>query len=287
MTLKKLFTEYSEALHKLYSKNEAETLTTWLFEEILGKKRTDILKDESIGQLPEALEIAMEQLLSGTPIQYILGFAPFYGREFFVSPAVLIPRNETEELVHLIIKENHQKGVRILDIGTGSGCIPITLALEMYETLVYAVDVSEEALETAIKNASKLKARVVFEKLDILKEEIPFHDLDIVVSNPPYVRYSEKEQMHRNVLDHEPHLALFVFDEDPLLFYRVIAEKAKMVLKPGGKLYFEINEALGRDVEKLMESSGYSQVRIIKDLNDKERMAIGHLAGSVSTRSST
>jgi release factor glutamine methyltransferase len=278
MTLKKLFTEYSEALLRLYSKNEAETLTTWLFEEILGKKRTDILRDEPIEQLPEALETAMGQLLSGTPVQYILGFAPFYGREFFVSPAVLIPRNETEELVHLIIKENQKIGVRLLDIGTGSGCIPITLALEMNETIVYAVDVSEEALEMAIKNASKLKAIVTFEKLDILKDEIPFHDLDIVVSNPPYVRYSEKKNMHRNVLDHEPHLALFVYDEDPLLFYRVIAEKAKKVLKPGGKLYFEINEALGKDIQKLLESLGYSQVRVLKDLNDKERMVIGHFA---------
>jgi release factor glutamine methyltransferase len=278
MTLQKLFTEYSEALLRLYSKNEAETLTTWLFEEILGKKRTDILRDEPIEQLPEALETAMEQLLSGTPVQYILGFAPFYGREFFVSPAVLIPRNETEELVHLIIKENQKMGVRLLDIGTGSGCIPITLALEMNETIVYAVDVSEEALEKATKNASKLKASVTFEKLDILKDEIPFHDLDIVVSNPPYVRYSEKKNMHRNVLDHEPHLALFVYDEDPLLFYQVIAEKAKKVLKPGGKLYFEINEALGKDIQKLLESFGYSQVRVLKDLNDKERMVIGHFA---------
>ena len=275
MTLKKLFTEYSEALHKLYSKNEAETLTTWLFEEILGKKRTDILKDEPIGQLPEALEIAMEQLLSGTPIQYILGFAPFYGREFFVSPAVLIPRNETEELVHLIIKENSGKGLRILDIGTGSGCIPISLALEMEGPEVFAVDISEEALKVAEQNAKSLGASLEFLKLDILTEKIPVGNLDIVVSNPPYVRYSEKEQMHRNVLDHEPHLALFVFDEDPLLFYRVIAKKAKMVLKPGGKLYLEINEALGRDVEKLMESSGYSQVRVLKDLNDKERIAVG------------
>jgi release factor glutamine methyltransferase len=273
MTLKKLFTEYNKALLGLYSKNEAESLTIWLFEVILGKKRMDIIKDEPIDLLPEALETAMEQLLSGTPIQYVLGFAPFYGREFLVSPAVLIPRNETEELVHLIIKENQQKGVRILDIGTGSGCIPITLALEMNEAILYAVDISEKALETAIKNASNLNAKVTFQKLDILKEEIPFHDLDIVVSNPPYVRYSEKEKMHKNVLEHEPHVALFVFDEDPLLFYREIALKAKRVLKSGGKLYFEINEALGPDIQKLLESQDYSQIRIVKDLNGKDRIA--------------
>lgn len=275
MTLKKLFSEYSEALLGLYSKNESEHLSLWLFEEFLGKKKIDILKNEPIGPLPEALETAMKQLLSGTPIQYILGFAPFYGREFSVSPAVLIPRNETEELVHLIIKENQQKGIRILDIGTGSGCIPITLALEMNQPLLYAVDISEGALEIANKNASKLHAKVTFEKLDILKEEIPFHDLDIVVSNPPYVRYSEMKKMHKNVLEHEPHLALFVFDEDPLLFYRIIAEKAKKVLNPGGKLYFEINEALGESTLKLMEDQGYSHVRVLRDLNGKERILNG------------
>lgn len=275
MTLKKLFTEYSKALLGLYSKNEAESLTIWLFEAILGKKRIDILKDEPMGSLPKELETAMEQLLSGTPIQYVLGFAPFYGREFFVSPAVLIPRNETEELVHLIIKENSGKGLRILDIGTGSGCIPISLALEMEGPKVFGVDISEEALKVAEQNAKSLGASLEFLKLDILTEKIPVGNLDILVSNPPYVRYSEKSMMHRNVLDHEPHLALFVFDEDPLLFYRVIGEKAKKVLKPKGKLYFEINEALGKDIQKLLESLGYSQVRVLKDLNGKERIVIG------------
>jgi release factor glutamine methyltransferase len=275
MTLKKLFTEYSKALLGLYSKNEAESLTIWLFEAILGKKRIDILKDEPMGSLPKELETAMEQLLSGTPIQYVLGFAPFYGREFFVSPAVLIPRNETEELVHLIIKENSGKGLRILDIGTGSGCIPISLALEMEGPKVFGVDISEEALKVAEQNAKSLGASLEFLKLDILTEKIPVGNLDILVSNPPYVRYSEKSMMHRNVLDHEPHLALFVFDEDPLLFYRVIGEKAKKVLKPKGKLYFEINEALGKDIQKLLESLGYSQVRVLKDLNGKERKVIG------------
>ncbi|MFD2203746.1 peptide chain release factor N(5)-glutamine methyltransferase [Shivajiella indica] len=275
MTLKELFQEYSGALQKLYPKNEAESLTFLLFEEFLGKKRIDLLRNENMDKIPEALKVALWKLMAGEPIQYIIGKAPFYGREFFVNPSVLIPRNETEELVHLIIKENQQSGLKILDIGTGSGCIPISLALEMDKPSVYAIDISEDALETAIKNASELHAKVDFKILDILKEEIPFQDLDIVVSNPPYVRYSEREQMHQNVLDHEPHLALFVYDEDPLLFYRVIAEKALKVLKPGGKLYFEINEALGKDTKKLMESLGYSKVRLVKDLNDKDRMLVG------------
>jgi len=130
-------------------------------------------------------------------------------------------------------------------------------------------------LDMVKRNSGMHKAPVIFRKLDILEDAIPFEELDILVSNPPYVRYSEKEKMHKNVLEYEPHLALFVFDEDPLLFYRVIAEKAKKVLKQGGKLYFEINEALGDDVKRLMEELDYSQVRIIKDLNDKDRILVG------------
>ncbi|MDX5478012.1 MAG: peptide chain release factor N(5)-glutamine methyltransferase [Cyclobacteriaceae bacterium] len=277
--IRELFKDYQQQLMALYPAEEAESLVIWLFEEFLGKKRMDIIKDDEVEFLPESLVSALEQLLSGRPIQYILGTAPFYGREFEVSPAVLIPRNETEELVHLIIKENPQKGLRILDIGTGSGCIPISLALEMQDAEVYGVDISDEALEMAERNNLVLHACVKFQKLDILTEEIPWTGLDIVVSNPPYVRYSEKEMMHRNVLEHEPHLALFVFDEDPLLFYREIAHKARRALKPGGKLYFEINEALGADTKKLMEGLGYSQVRVLKDLNDRDRMVVGVFKG--------
>ena len=273
MTLRKLFESYKEGLQKLYPKNEAESLTIWLFEEFLGKKRRDLIQDDGEVAIPKQLTTAFQELLQGKPIQYIIGKAPFYGREFFVSPAVLIPRNETEELVHLIIKENPKKGLRILDIGTGSGCIPITLALEINDPEVFALDISEEALKVAEQNAKSLGVSFEFLKLDILKEEIPLGNLDIVVSNPPYVRYAEKTKMHQNVLDHEPHLALFVFDEDPLLFYQEIARKAIKALKPGGKLYFEINEAFGTDIRKLLESLGYSQIRILKDLNGKERMA--------------
>lgn len=275
ISIRELFKEYVDKLSSLYPLEEAESLVIWLFEEFLGKKRMDIIRNEQVEKLPEALQDALEQLLKGKPIQYILGSAPFYGREFEVSPAVLIPRNETEELVHLIIKENPQEGLRILDIGTGSGCIPVTLSLEMARPQVFAVDISSEALEMAKRNAFIHHAAVEFHLLDILKQDIPLDKLDIVVSNPPYVRYSEKEKMHQNVLDYEPHLALFVFDEDPLLFYREIANKARKVLKPGGKLYFEINEALGADTQKLLEDLGYSRVRVLKDLNDRERMVVG------------
>ena len=275
ISLRDLFLEYKGQLKAIYPEQEAESLVYWLFEAFLGKNRLDIIQDNALNEIPASLQEALEQLLQGKPIQYIIGRAPFYGRDFEVGPEVLIPRNETEELAHLIIKENPQESLKILDIGTGSGCIPVTLALEMNRPEVFAVDVSEAALEMAKRNADRLYAAVTFQKLDILEENIPYEQLDIIVSNPPYVRYSEKERMHQNVLAYEPHLALFVFDEDPLLFYRAIAEKAKMVLKSGGKLYFEINEALGEDTRSLMETLGYSEVRILKDLNGKDRMLLG------------
>nr|WP_306413692.1 peptide chain release factor N(5)-glutamine methyltransferase [Cecembia lonarensis] len=275
ITLRQLFSKYTTQLDSLYSAQEAESLCFWLFEEYLGKKRLDIVKDGELQEIPDSLQQAFEQLLEGKPIQYITGKAPFYGREFEVGPEVLIPRNETEELVHLIIKENPQEGLKILDIGTGSGCIPITLALELKQPKIFAVDISPEALNIAERNSAKHGTSVIFRKLDILEEAIPIEAIDILVSNPPYVRYSEKEKMHKNVLEYEPHLALFVFDEDPLLFYRVIAEKGKKALKPGGKLYFEINETLGDHVKGLLEELGYVQVRIIKDLNGKDRIGTG------------
>ena len=274
-TLQGLFQEYSNKIQKLYPKQEAESLVLWLFESYLGKKRMDILKNETLENLPSGLTIAVENLLMGMPIQYILGKGPFYGREFVVSPAVLIPRNETEELVHLIIKENPKEGLHILDIGTGSGCIPVTLALEMKMPTVFGIDISEEALDIAKKNADLLQSKVDFIQSDILKEELPFEDLDIIVSNPPYVRHSEKNLMHTNVLAYEPHLALFVYDEDPLLFYRIISQKALKTLKSGGKLYFEINEAFGKETKELMERTGFLDVEIFEDLNGRQRMVRG------------
>jgi release factor glutamine methyltransferase len=162
--------------------------------------------------------------------------------------------------------------LRILDIGTGSGCIPITLALEIKDSEVFGLDISEKALSVASKNAISLGAEVVFQKCDILNEEIPFKHLDIVVSNPPYVRKSEKEMMHDNVLKHEPHLALFVDNDDPLLFYKKIAKKAIKVLRPHGRIYFEINEALGNETADILTEYGYTEVKLLEDLNGKNRM---------------
>lgn len=269
-----LFKKYSQRLQEIYPKQEAESLVYWLMEHFLEIKRKDILLDKIIPTIPPALDQAVEKLKKGMPIQYIIGSAPFYGREFKVGPSVLIPRNETEELVHLIIKENNFPGLKILDLGSGSGCIPITLALELELASVSGVDISEEAVHLAEFNASELGAWVNFSILDILSEDLPSLEWDILVSNPPYVRRSEKAQMHQNVLDYEPHLALFVSDEDPLLFYRVISQKGNAVLKSGGKLYFEINEAFGAQVVDLLSSIGYEQIRLIKDLNDKDRIIV-------------
>ena len=256
-----------------HSTEEAENLINWLLEHHLGLRRVDMMHFLEEKDLPNALKQDFEKLKAGEPIQYILGKGPFYGREFLVNEHTLIPRNETEELVHLIIKENPQSGLKILDIGTGTGCIPISLDLEMKSPEVYGIDISEKALELAQKNGELLKSNVSFLKCDILNEMPNVGELDILVSNPPYVPDGEKSEMHRNVLDFEPELALFVPDEDPVLFYRVIAGKGKLLLKPGGKLYFEIHERFGSEVAELLTSLGYQDVKLVRDLNGKERIA--------------
>jgi release factor glutamine methyltransferase len=256
-----------------YSTEEAENLVNWLLEHHLGLRRVDMMHFLDEKDLPQALKLDFERLKAGEPIQYIFGKGPFYGRDFLVNEHTLIPRNETEELVHLIIKENSQAGLKILDIGTGTGCIPISLDLEMKSPEVYGIDISEKALEVARKNGELLKSNVSFLKCDILNEMPNVRELDILVSNPPYVPEGEKSEMHRNVLDFEPELALFVPDLNPLLFYRVIGEKGKQLLKPGGKLYFEIHEKFGSGVAELLTRLGYQEVKVIKDLNGKERIA--------------
>ncbi len=257
---------------KIYPLSEAENLVNWLLEHHLGLRRVDMMHFLEEKDLPKALKADFERLKTGEPIQYILGYGPFYGRPFKVSPATLIPRNETEELVHLIIKENPQPNLTILDIGIGTGCIPITLALELKSAQVYGIDVSEAALTLAKENAKSLKSEVVFTKCDILTENPDLPSLDILVSNPPYIPIREKSEMHQNVVNFEPELALFVSDEDPLLFYKVIASKGKNLLKPTGKIYFEINERYGNEVIALLESMNYSTIRLIQDLNGKNRI---------------
>lgn len=256
----------------IYDAQEAESLINWLLEYHLGFRRVDMMRFLEEKDLPQKLWEDFDRLKAGEPIQYILGKAPFYGREFLVNSATLIPRNETEELVHLILKENKSADLKVLDIGTGTGCIPISLVLEMNQAIVFGLDISEEALAIAEKNAKMLHASVTFLACNILEENPDIKDLDILVSNPPYIPEKGKSEMHRNVLDFEPGLALFVPDNDPLLFYRVIADQGIRLLKAGGKIYFEIHEDFGTQVTSLLEKHGYSEVRLLKDLNGKDRM---------------
>ena len=205
-----------------------------------------------------------------------MGETCFYNLTIKTNSHTLIPRPETEELVDHIIKEN--KGFRgsIIDAGTGTGCIAIALAVNLPEAQVYGFDISEEALKTAEENTALNKAKVDFFKSDILDPDLSlFIKTDIIVSNPPYVTESEKKFMDRNVLDFEPHSALFVPDKDPLVFYRALIKLSKIILNPGGKLYFEINENMGSRLLKLLYSNGYGNTEIIKDLNGKDRIIKG------------
>ncbi len=270
--LREFLEDLSGGLVPLYDRLEAESIAYWLVEEYMGKSRSDSYRPVDPGDIPEALYRAVDLLKTGKPIQYIIGKAPFYGRDFIVNEHTLIPRNETEELVHLIIKENPGAGLRLLDIGTGTGCIPITLSLEMHSPIVFALDISEQALEVASKNAALLGATVDFRSCDIIHQLPEPTELDIIVSNPPYIPEMDKSQMHRNVVEFEPGLALFVPNTDPLLFYRVIAGKGLHLLKENGKIYFEVYEKLATEVSDLLRSIGYSAIKIVKDLNGKDRI---------------
>ena len=275
MHLSQTYSEWMASLSaqlSTYSQAEAENLVFWLFEHHLGLRRADLQLAIPTAVDRETLLADFQRLLTGEPIQYILGQAPFYGRSFAVTRDTLIPRNETEELVHLIIKENSGSGLRILDLGTGTGCIPISLALELKNPDLYALDVSAPALEVARQNALQLGAQVQFMEGDLLGS-IPNLDLfDVLVSNPPYVPLRDQGEMHVNVLNFEPHLALFVPDEDPLVFYRAIGVWGQQLLKQGGKLYLEIYENLADELVQLLLSQGYEQLRVLQDLNGKNRM---------------
>lgn len=214
----------------------------------------------------------IKQLKSGKPIQQILGETEFYDLTIKIKPSVLIPRQETEELVDWIIDDFQDKPVRILDIGTGSGCIALALARNMEKAEVHALDVSREAVELAKENARINKTPVNVFQTDILNDDNPPGHYGLIVSNPPYVRESEKKFMHKNILEHEPHQALFVDDKNPLFFYRKILKFAQNHLSPKGWVYFEINEAMGQEMVRLLGKEGYHNIRLKKDLNGKNRM---------------
>lgn len=268
----------------LYDEREAVNITDWVMEHITGKKRIDRLLDKQAMLTTSQqlqLDTILQELATHKPIQYVLGEAWFAGMKFFVNENVLIPRPETEELVQWVGEESQKlsrhtrdKSQKLLDIGTGSGCIPISLKKLLPELSVSSVDVSKEALEVAKKNAAGLDVDVNFLHLDFLNEanwdQLPI--VDIIVSNPPYIKQSEQNNMSKNVLDFEPSIALFVPDEDALLFYRKIALFSKTHLSKSGSIFLEINEALGKEVIELYESAGY-KVELRKDMQGKDRMA--------------
>lgn len=279
MLAKDYKTFFIEKLTPLYDLLETESFFYIILEDLHQMKRIDLALDPGFSFSDEELEkwnSITEKLQKEIPIQYILGNAHFYGLEFEVNENTLIPRPETEELVEWIVKKNEFKGkIKILDIGTGSGCIAITLAKNLPDATVFAIDVSEKALETAKRNAVKNEADVTFLLKNILETEDLGQNFDIIVSNPPYVRNLEKEEIKKNVLDYEPHLALFVEDDDALIFYRKIAELGQKNLVEKGQLYFEINQYLGTEMMDLLQAKNFKDIELRKDIYDNDRMIFG------------
>jgi release factor glutamine methyltransferase len=272
---KTLFNQLVSEITSVYEENEAKSIVYLLLEHDLNLSKTDILLDENINQVFDFQDIIV-RLKNQEPIQYIIGETEFYRRKFEVTPDTLIPRPETEELVQLVVScwksAIANSLIPILDIGTGSGCIAISLACELPNSQVYAYDISEEALKVAQKNAQLNNANVVFEQIDILNNPpssvSPF---SIIVSNPPYVMNAEKSAMEQNVLDYEPHLALFVEDSNPLIFYKAIAEFAYKNLTDKGLCVVEINQAFGLETAELFWNQGFRSVEVVKDMFGKDR----------------
>lgn len=264
-------------LQPYYTAEEVSALSRIVCCDLFGQAPTDYYLGKDIALSPkkeQELEDILQRLSRFEPLQYIEGRTLFLGREFWVAPGVLIPRPETEELVELMLKEI-PADARILDVGTGSGCIAISLAKELPDALVTAWDVSPEALSVARANARKLQANVRFVECDVLACQVDEVGLyDVIVSNPPYVTEAEKADMEPNVLQWEPSLALFVPDDDPLRFYRRIAVLGRDMLADGGRLYFEINRAYGREMVEMLRTMGYVRVRVEKDLSQNDRFVI-------------
>lgn len=283
MYLKSLICQGTQTISSLYPESEAREMVLAYLCDTLGIRRhTHILEPsyEVTQEHSDAAVKAFERMASGEPLQYVTGKAPFYGRTFHVTPATLIPRPETELLCRLALNASPSKAPRVLDMCTGSGCIAWTMALELPQSDVTAVDLSEGALEVAsgqdfAEEISRTGSSAPeFIKADVLAAPpavISSGFYDIILSNPPYVMNREKSQMRPNVLDHEPHMALFVSDDDPLLFYRAVASWACELLAPDGCGVVEINETLGPQTAEVFLSAGFTRVRVEKDLNDKDR----------------
>lgn len=282
MNSKELFYEVISKLDPAEGRGETTTIAAMLLEKALGLTRADIMAGRMAdvsNEVKETLNQYINRVNAHEPVQYVLGEAYFFGRMFAVNSSVLIPRPETEELVRAVLEQKRTvtSNARILDVGAGSGCIAVTLSLEWHGAEVFAADVDARALAVARENARTHSAHVNFFELDILGSEIPVGGLDVVVSNPPYIAQSERASMSANVLDHEPHIALFIPDEDPLLFYREIANKSMGVMNPGGLLAFEVNERFGEDVCEMLRQKRWKDVSLIKDISGTYRIATARL----------
>ena len=279
MEIKALKTHFFDSLKNIQDEQEIESFFFILTEYLHNLKRVDVALNPNFELSDAAIEkwnIILAQLQQEKPIQHITGEAWFYGLKFEVNENTLIPRPETEELVEWIIEsiksEVQSRKLEILDIGTGTGCIPISVKTNLPQANVSAIDVSEKALEVAKRNAASNKVEINFIQTNILEVEDLNQYFDVIVSNPPYVRNLEKEEIKKNVLDYEPHLALFVEDTDALLFYRKIAQLALKNLSPNGLLFFEINQYLGKETVELLENLGFKNIELKKDIYGNDRM---------------
>lgn len=281
-TIKDFRNYIRQELSVIYPEAESKAIADIILKRILKTGTTSYIlsinDQDDVSRYSEIIFDYTLKLIKGIPLQYILGDTEFYGCIINVNPGVLIPRPETEELVDLIIKENKGFTGKILDIGTGSGCIAIALALNLKQSSVTGVDISEIALKTAKANAVANNASLTFLNVDILSSRVrELSKADIIVSNPPYVRDSEKSLMSSNVIGFEPHEALFVPDNDPLKFYRAILSNSGSLLHKGGIIYFEINEAMGKEIRELLSFYNFDETMIIKDINGKDRFAKGKI----------
>ena len=290
MNIKKFRDYFNKTLKKLYPTSEIDTFLFLLLEEYLNFKRIDIVLKSNFEISPEDLILlrsSTKLLEQEIPIQYILGKTEFYGFPFILNEHVLIPRPETEELITSILENvlktksfhtnANEKQLKILDIGTGSGCIPISLKKSLPFAEITAIDVSNEALTIAKKNAVLNKVDINLTQQDILNTTSLNQLYDVIVSNPPYVRESEKKEIKNNVLNNEPHMALFVKDNNPLVFYNKIAELAKNHLTKNGTLFFEINQYLGKETVELIKLKGFNKIQLKKDIFGRDRIIIASL----------
>lgn len=279
MTLQEARNRLLFQLYHWYEKTEAENIADLVMEHITGWRRIDRIVNKTVrlsGPQLEMLDRCSQELSTQKPVQYVLNEAWFYNMKFYVDERVLIPRQETEELVQWILDDvpQNNSGITLMDIGTGSGCIPISIKKQRPDATIFACDISGRALQVAAHNAHLHNLDIQLLQLDFLNESewSTLPNLDVLVSNPPYIGLHEKEEMHANVVMHEPHGALFVPDEDPLVFYRSIAAFGKLKLKPQARVYVEVNERLAQQAANLFHDAGYTRIEIRKDMQGKERM---------------